>query len=126
MALELVKDGPLRMDGIEIGAATAEEKSLEPGLRPQSFSEYIGQTKIVNNLRIFLKAALRRADLPDWPALEAEWRRSLDALAVEVRNGLAAVAPRDIVRTCRECGLQSLCRIGAVAHHPIRGRDGDA
>ena len=44
MALELVKESPLRMDGMEIGAATAEERNLEPGLRPLSFSEYIGQT----------------------------------------------------------------------------------
>ena len=65
MALELIKDSPLRADGIEIGAATAEDRNIEPGLRPLSFSEYIGQTKIVNNLRIFLKAALRRAEAMD-------------------------------------------------------------
>ena len=65
MALELVKESPLRVDGLDIGAATAEDKNIEPGLRPLSFSEYIGQTKIVNNLRIFLKAALRRAEAMD-------------------------------------------------------------
>lgn len=65
MALELVKESLLRSDGVEIGAAIAEEESLEPRLRPRSFSEYIGQTKIVNNLRIFLKAALRRAEAMD-------------------------------------------------------------
>jgi hypothetical protein len=36
-------------------------------------------------------------------------------LAAEVREGHAAVAPRDVVKTCRPCGLQSLCRIGSVA-----------
>jgi len=65
---------------------------------------------------------LRRSDLVDWAAVEAHWRRSLTALAVEVREGRAPVAPRDVVRTCRECGLQALCRIGAS---PVDGEDDD-
>ena len=65
MALELVKESPLRVDGLEIGAATADDVTTEPSLRPRSFAEYIGQQKVVNNLRIFLKAALRRAEAMD-------------------------------------------------------------
>jgi hypothetical protein len=68
---------------------------------------------------------LRRSDLADWMAVEACWRQSLTALAVEVREGRAAVAPRDVVRTCRECGLQAMCRIGATAG-PLDGENGDA
>jgi probable DNA repair protein len=66
---------------------------------------------------------LRRADLPDWTAIETQWRHSLAALAAEVREGHAAVAPRDTVRTCRECRLQALCRIGASVSG---GENGDA
>ena len=58
---------------------------------------------------------LRRQDLADWMDVETQWRQSLRALAAEVREGHAAVAPRDIIRTCRECRLQALCRIGADA-----------
>ena len=68
---------------------------------------------------------LRRADLADWMAVEAQWRQSLTALAVEVREGRAAVAPRDVVRTCRECGLQALCRIGAT-RDGVDAENGDA
>jgi probable DNA repair protein len=52
--------------------------------------------------------------LPDWAAVEAHWRRALESLALEVREGYAAVTPRDTRATCRNCGLQSLCRIGAL------------
>ena len=58
-------------------------------------------------------SALTGVSLADWPAAESHWRHSLEALAVEVREGRAAVAPRDAIATCRRCGLQPLCRIGA-------------
>ena len=70
-------------------------------------------------------ARLARPDLADWTAVEAQWRKSLTLLAVEVREGRATVAPRDVVRTCRECRLQSLCRIGAIGGLPD-GENGDA
>jgi len=59
MALELV-ESPLRSEGIRVGEATPDDKQLEPSLRPKCLDEYIGQPPVVNNLRIFLKAALRR------------------------------------------------------------------
>ena len=64
MALELV-ESPVRPDGLEIGKATLEDVQAEPGLRPKSLDEYVGQQRVVNNLRIFLKAALRRAEALD-------------------------------------------------------------
>jgi Holliday junction DNA helicase RuvB len=42
-----------------------EEKSLEYGLRPQSFEEFVGQTKLKENLRVFIKAALQRKESLD-------------------------------------------------------------
>jgi Holliday junction DNA helicase RuvB len=64
MALELVQS-PLRGDDVQIGTATADDLKAEPSLRPKCFDEYIGQQRIVNNLRIFLKAALRRGEAMD-------------------------------------------------------------
>lgn len=64
MALELV-ESPIRQSGLKIGEATLEDVVSEQNLRPKTLDEYIGQTKIVNNLRIFLKAALRRGEALD-------------------------------------------------------------
>src|SRR5262245_7147482 len=34
-------------------------------LRPQTFGEYVGQTKVVENLKVFVQAALRRGEALD-------------------------------------------------------------
>lgn len=39
-----------------------EEGSLEPGLRPRVFGDYIGQGAVVERLRIFIEAALERKE----------------------------------------------------------------
>jgi probable DNA repair protein len=67
---------------------------------------------------------LARSDLPDWDAVEAHWRRALEALGDEVREGHASVTPRDTRTTCRICRLQALCRIGALAPEMV-GESGD-
>ena len=59
--------------------------------------------------------SIRGAGLVDWTSVETRWRQALGALAVEVREGYAAVAPRDVIKTCQRCGLQPLCRIGTLA-----------
>ncbi len=59
MALELV-ESPVRQNNLIVGQATIKDVSFEPSLRPQKLDEYIGQAKIVNNLKIFLKAARRK------------------------------------------------------------------
>ena len=64
MHLEAV-ESPIRQSGLKIGEATIEDVQSEPSLRPKSLDEYIGQAKIVNNLKIFLKAALRRGETLD-------------------------------------------------------------
>ena len=45
--------------------ATPEDAQIEPSLRPRSLSEYIGQTKITSNLKIFLRAAQSRREALD-------------------------------------------------------------
>lgn len=64
MALELVEKQAHR-NGLVIGEATLEDVSAERSLRPRTLDEYIGQAKLVNNLRIFLKASLRRSEALD-------------------------------------------------------------
>ena len=41
------------------------EAQLDASLRPTQFSEYIGQTKVKENLRVFMKAALKRREALD-------------------------------------------------------------
>jgi RecB family exonuclease len=69
-------------------------------------------------------AQIAGAELADWQATEARLMESLAALAVEVREGHAPVDPRDTATTCRSCGLQSLCRIGAPPID-VRAENGD-
>src|SRR5947208_510316 len=42
-----------------------EESRFEATLRPAHLSEYIGQTKVKENLRVFMKAALKRREALD-------------------------------------------------------------
>lgn len=42
-----------------------EEGNLDVSLRPYSLEEYVGQSKVINNLKIFIKAALQRNEVVD-------------------------------------------------------------
>src|SRR5512134_2702944 len=44
------------------GTALEEDTAVEPRLRPQSLAEYIGQTKVRENLSVFLAAARGRGE----------------------------------------------------------------
>jgi ATP-dependent helicase/nuclease subunit B len=50
---------------------------------------------------------------PDWPAQLAFWRRELEQLAEDYLAGRAGADPKKGSATCRECELQTFCRIGA-------------
>lgn len=52
-----------------------------------------------------VKAAL------DWPALVADWKTELERLAGEFAGGHAAVDPKRGLNTCRNCDVQTLCRV---------------
>ncbi|NOZ86639.1 MAG: Holliday junction branch migration DNA helicase RuvB [Deltaproteobacteria bacterium] len=54
------------MDGTQLGDlrpdATAEDQVLDRALRPSSFGEYIGQHRVVDNLKVFVEAARQRGE----------------------------------------------------------------
>src|SRR5689334_12401891 len=52
-------------DRLLSGVPDPEDLGFEPSLRPQRLDEYIGQTKILENLRIFIRAALERRESLD-------------------------------------------------------------
>jgi Holliday junction DNA helicase RuvB len=62
IAVEPVADEIKRQSPAE---ATTEDIQAEPSLRPRRLSEYIGQTKVTSNLKIFLKAARGRCEALD-------------------------------------------------------------
>ena len=89
MAIELV-ESPVRQNGLVVGEALIEDAQVEQSLRPKSLDEYIGQTKIVNNLKIFLKAALRRAEALDHVLLFGPPGLGKTSLAVIIANELGS------------------------------------
>ena len=89
MALELV-ESPVRTNGLVVGQATLEDVSAELSLRPKKLTEYIGQTKIVNNLKIFLKAALRRGAALDHVLFFGPPGLGKTSLAMIISNELGA------------------------------------
>jgi ATP-dependent helicase/nuclease subunit B len=47
----------------------------------------------------------------DWPALLAQWKKDAEALGAAFAAGDAHVDPKDALKTCRLCELQTLCRV---------------
>jgi Holliday junction DNA helicase RuvB len=52
-------------DRILSGVPDPDDLGVEPSLRPQRIDEYIGQTKILENLRVFIRAARERRESLD-------------------------------------------------------------
>src|SRR4051812_49641090 len=52
-------------DRILSGVPDPEDLGVEPSLRPQRLDEYIGQKKVIDNLRVFIQAAKERGESLD-------------------------------------------------------------
>ncbi len=57
--------GMIHEDGLLSGVPDPEDLGVEPSLRPQRLDEYIGQGKILDNLRVFIRAARERRESLD-------------------------------------------------------------
>ena len=53
-------------------------------------------------------------DYATWNEILAGWKRALTALADEIKQGHAAVDPRQYPRTCEHCDLPTLCRVNEI------------
>jgi hypothetical protein len=47
----------------------------------------------------------------NWTALLAQWKKDAEALGKAFVSGDARVDPKEELKTCRRCGLQTLCRV---------------
>ncbi len=56
----------------------------------------------------------READRGEWREQLAQWRKVVEALASDFRDGRAEVDPKDLHTSCSYCGLEGLCRIGEL------------
>jgi RecB family exonuclease len=54
-----------------------------------------------------------------------EWRRILESLATDFLEGRAAVDPKDGKKTCANCRLGPLCRVGELRGAEIEEGDSD-
>ena len=54
-----------RMNSVVDGNISVEEKRVENTLRPQTLDEFIGQTKLKGNLKVFIEAAKKRNEALD-------------------------------------------------------------
>jgi probable DNA repair protein len=71
-------------------------------------------------------ADLKGGAVADWSAAQTRLRDAIDALAREVHEGDARIAPRDR-KACQRCDLRALCRIAALdeGESPIDAMEGE-
>ncbi len=75
---------------VETGTLGNEERDFELGLRPRRLRDYIGQTKVIDNLDIFIRAALPRAEALDHVLLHGPPGLCKTTLATFVANEMGA------------------------------------
>lgn len=91
------------MDRILTTQLNDEEKRMEASLRPASLDEYVGQTRIKENLRIYIEAAKKRGDV-------------LDHVIFYGPPGLGKTTLANII--ARELGVNLKATSGPAVEHP--------
>ena len=91
-------------DRLLSGALEADEAGLEQSLRPQVLDEYVGQERIVANLRVFMEAARLRAE-------------PLDHMQVSGPPGLGKTTLAHLVAS--EMGVELRATSGPAIERPI-------
>lgn len=67
--------------------------------------------KVVTKVRTSTSSSETDTPLENWPSWRAHWQSSLDAIAEELRAGVATVTP--MKTACMHCELKSLCRVNS-------------
>lgn len=78
------------IEALNINPADDAEKQFEVSLRPTRLDEYIGQAKAKENLRIYIKAALRRREALDHVLLTAPPGLGKTTLSAIIANEMGA------------------------------------
>ncbi|MBI5427464.1 MAG: PD-(D/E)XK nuclease family protein, partial [Nitrospinae bacterium] len=65
----------------------------------------------------------KEIDCPDWDSLLQRWNKQLTGLAEDFAAGKCAADPANANTTCKNCGLQTLCRIEEMK--PASGDGGE-
>jgi probable DNA repair protein len=85
----------------------------EPDAAAVAFAQVrAGEMKFVGLARAAGVLPGAKPAAPGWDEQRAFWRAELERLAGEFAAGNAAVDPKKPPHTCRNCGVQPLCRIG--------------
>lgn len=101
--LPLLPVGSLRNSDSAIRNTNLQDKEFEKELRPSSFDEFAGQEKILENLKIFARAAVQR-------------REALDHVLLHGPPGLGKTTLAHIL--AREMGVQIRVTSGPVLEKP--------
>jgi Holliday junction DNA helicase RuvB len=78
------------IDALNVNTSNEEERRFDVSLRPTKLEDYIGQAKAKENLRIYIKAALRRREALDHVLLTAPPGLGKTTLSAIIANEMGA------------------------------------